>query len=544
MLIAALGGGRLATLLSSDRESHGQGQEPQVSAAPHVDDEFRPRPYRLGRDRSPKATASGSAPAGRLRRVTEPSGWNPFSAASGTASDRFVAGPFTRLARTHALAVAGDALIALSLAGSVFFSVPVGEARPRVALYLILTMAPFAVVAPLIGPALDRARGGRRWMIAASAALRTVVAVMMMGHLDSLLLFPEAFTMLVIGKGYQVAKSAVVPTTVRTDTELVEANAKLSILTGLAGVAAGIPGGLLLVLGGPTWTLGLAAIVFSAAGIAALRLPNQAIAPEPAGEEEKEELRSTLIRLSASAMGLMRGVVGFLAFLLAFSVRSSGAPDWYLGAAVGASVAGSFVGSFVAPRVRATTQEEDILIGSLGIAAIAGLLCAWTGGLLGLAAMAFAVGFCANTAKLAFDSVVQRDAPDANRGRSFASFETRFQMVWVVGALIPVVLPIPARLGFLIISLTMAFAVASYIVGRKRATESVARKGSDDPSASGLPPRRPTRAGSGDAPGPQRKRRTNRRARSERPATEPTPSESARRRAARPPGPPSRRRQD
>ena len=39
-------------------------------------------------------------------------------------------------------------------------------------------------------------------------------------------------------------------------------------------------------------------------------------------------------------------------------------------------------------------------------------------------------------AKLAFDSIVQRDAPDANRGRSFAKFETRFQIIWVVGALL------------------------------------------------------------------------------------------------------------
>jgi MFS family permease len=465
--------------------------------------------------------------------VTASSGWNPFSPASGGASEHFVAGPFTRLARTHALSTAGDALIALSLAGSVFFSVPVGEARPRVALYLLLTMAPFAIVAPLIGPAIDRARGGRRWMIVASAALRMIVAVMMMGHLDSLLLFPEAFTMLVLGKGYQVAKSAVVPTTVQTDTELVEANAKLSILTGLAGVVAGIPGGLLLVLGGPTWTLGLAAVVFSAAAIAGLKLPNESIATEPADAAEREELRSALIRLSASAMGLMRGVVGFLAFLLAFAVRGSGAPDWYLGVAIGASVAGSFIGSFVAPRVRATTDEEDMLIGALGLCAVFGLLCAWMGGLLGLTLMSLAVGFCANTAKLAFDSLVQRDAPDANRGRSFASFETRFQMVWVGGALIPVVVPIPARMGFFIIAVTMTFAVASYVVGRRRVKETVARTGSTRP---------PGRAPAEDAPGPQRKRRTNTRGRSERPATDPGPADTRRPRPPRPPDARAKRR--
>ena len=95
----------------------------------------------------------------------------------------------------------------------------------------------------------------------------------------------------------------------------------------------------------------------------------------------------------------------------------------------------------------------------------------------------FTIGFTANTAKLAFDSIVQRDAPDANRGRSFAKFETRFQIFWVIGAFIPVIIPIPARFGFLMIAVTAGFAAATYWIGRKDA-------------AAGRPPRqrrRPTR---------------------------------------------------
>ena len=73
-----------------------------------------------------------------------------------------------------------------------------------------------------------------------------------------------------------------------------------------------------------------------------------------------------------------------------------------------------------------------------------------------------------SSAKQAFDAIVQRDAPDANRGRSFARFETRFQLVWVIGALIPVVLPIPAQAGFLAVALVAAFAAASYALGQSR----------------------------------------------------------------------------
>ena len=61
--------------------------------------------------------------------------------------------------------MAGDTLVTIALAGSLFFSIDPSEARRKVFLYLALTMAPFAVVAPLVGPALDRAAGGRRWMV-------------------------------------------------------------------------------------------------------------------------------------------------------------------------------------------------------------------------------------------------------------------------------------------------------------------------------------------------------------------------------------------
>ncbi|CAM5299936.1 hypothetical protein STANM309S_04301 [Streptomyces tanashiensis] len=51
---------------------------------------------------------------------------------------------------------AGDVMITVALASTVFFSVPTDEARGRVALYLAVTMAPFTLLAPVIGPLLDR----------------------------------------------------------------------------------------------------------------------------------------------------------------------------------------------------------------------------------------------------------------------------------------------------------------------------------------------------------------------------------------------------
>ena len=77
-----------------------------------------------------------------------------------------------RLIQMHVFNTAGDTAVAISLAGSLFFTVPSGEARDQVALFLGLTMLPFVIVAPLIGPFLDRFAHGRRWAIGATMAFR------------------------------------------------------------------------------------------------------------------------------------------------------------------------------------------------------------------------------------------------------------------------------------------------------------------------------------------------------------------------------------
>src|SRR5690606_33522409 len=119
-------------------------------------------------------------------------------------------------------------------------------------------------------------------------------------------------------------------------------------------------------------------------------------------------------------------------------------PTWHFGVVLGVSVLGSLIGALVAPRLRTSVTEERILQGSLAGTATAGLLAAALGGLVGSALIALGLGIGASAGKLAFDSIVQRDAPDANRGRSFANFETRFQLLWVIGGFLPVVVALPA----------------------------------------------------------------------------------------------------
>ncbi len=408
----------------------------------------------------------------------------------------FVISPFARFARAHGLSVAGDALVTISLADSFFFSLDPNDARYKVALYLILTVAPFGLIAPWLGPAIDRLKGGHRYMVIGSALVRAVLALFMALNTDSLIMFPLAFGMLVMGKSYHVAKSAMIPTLVTDESRLVQANSRLSIITALAAAAAGIPGVLLLTIGGAAWTLFFDVFIFLAAAALAMKIPATKVATEKANETERHELRGNNIVLAASAMGYMRAVVGFLTMLLAFELRggvdpgptasgielghrvrevtglarldltSGGSPTWHFGVVLAATGLGGLGGAVTSPKLRAMVKEEKILAGSLAGVGVAGFLAALAGGLVGAAIIAFAVGLAGAMGKQSFDAIVQRDAPEANLGRSFARFESQFQLLWVFGAVIPVVIPIPQRLGFLGLAGTAGFAAVSYYLGR------------------------------------------------------------------------------
>jgi Major Facilitator Superfamily len=400
--------------------------------------------------------------------VPDDGGWRPLRTRPAT----LPASPFARLALTHALSVGGDTMLTMALAGSLFFNVSPHAAKGKVALYLALTMAPFAVVAPLLGPLLDRSRGGRRLLMIGGAAARAVVCWQMASDLHDLALYPEAFAFLVLSKTHSITKSALVPAAVTDADELVEANSKLQLVAVAVGVVVAVPGVIVIKTVGAGWLLRLAALTLVGATVAALRI-RPAAEPNP-GErpEHRAELHAAGIRLAATAMGLLRGIVGFLTFLLAFGLRRGPhrAPSWWFGIVLAASLAGTLVAALAAPRLRARVREEWIIAGALAGVAVAGLVASRGTYVRPRAAlMAAVVATAAGAAKLAFDSLVQRDAPDAARGRSFARYETRFQLLWVVGAFIPVVVPIPMRLGFVFIAAAAAFGAVSYWGGRRAA---------------------------------------------------------------------------
>ncbi|HUS60766.1 MAG TPA: MFS transporter [Acidimicrobiales bacterium] len=405
-------------------------------------------------------------------------GWEPLRAPRETPSGpggqnqigHLGSPAFARLALTHALVMAGDTLITLALAGSLFFSISPTAARSRVVLSLLLTMAPFAVVAPVLGPAIDRARRGKRVMVVTSAAGRVIVCLAMSRVVDSLLLFPTAFAALVLSKAYSVAKSALVPASVQGHEELVEANSKLAIGGVVAGFVASVPAVALLHFAGARPVLVLAGSVFAVAAVAGLRVIEEpATVGFPADDGSAEAARPAHVVLASFGMAVLRGIVGFITFLVAFDFRRADAPSWWFGVVLAASMAGTMLGSFVAPRIRRTAGEERMLMGSLLVVGALAALSSGSPGRASAAVLAGVVGVAASVAKLAFDALVQRDAPGREHGRSFARFEATFQLAWVAGALVPSGLDVDLDVGFALIAVAaIAMTVATIVLGRPR----------------------------------------------------------------------------
>lgn len=358
--------------------------------------------------------------------------------------------PFQRLARTHALMAVGDAAMYGALAGSVLLGVAPDAQRPRVLLYLLVSAAPFAVVAPLIGPMVDRISGGRRMVVRLTAFARVLLYGLIAFHADDLWLYPLVFAVLVAQKTYAVSKSALVPAVVRNETELVEANSKLGLVSAVVGALAV----------GPCAALGRVSVVVPLGiGIAALLaaswqaryLPRDAVLVRRLDAPERALLRSHSVRRAAVAMVMVRASIGFLTFHLFFWLRD----DYGLvafGAAAASGTLGSVLGNVVAPRLRRRTREEVMVMVALATIAAAGAVAALTGGFAVALLLAAAVNFAGSVGRMAFDSIVQREAPDANQSRAFARFETRFQLAWVLACLPPVAFTLPGRVGFAVVA--------------------------------------------------------------------------------------------
>ncbi|WP_313819760.1 MFS transporter, partial [Actinomadura rubrobrunea] len=427
--------------------------------------------------------------AGRLAR----------RAAHAQGAGRSGLGALTEAAAVNA---AGDAMVAVALAGTVFFGLDVHQARGQVALYLLVTMAPFALVAPLIGPALDRMRHARRYAVATTLAARGLLCWGMAGavaHGDELTYLPAAFGVLVLSKAFGVLRSAATPLVLPERISLVTANARVSF-AGLvaASAAAPIAAGLSMLVGSE-WLLRITTVVFLLGAAVTVRLPrhvdaapaeaappdlteatdlkaatDRADAPEPPRRRGRRRTPPRLgpaVAEAVAANAALRAFSGFLILYLAFLLRQERfepvSGTLALGLLAGCAGAGGLAGTALGAWAKARAPRL-LVLSTLAFATAAAGLCAALFGLWAALAAAFAGALGQSLGKLSMDAVVQREVGEEVRSSTFAVTETLHQLVWVLGGLLGLGMSIVAdgRAALAAVAAALAATLAALLLRR------------------------------------------------------------------------------
>lgn len=392
-----------------------------------------------------------------------------------------------------------DSAMAVALANTLFFAAATGESKGRVALYLLVTIAPFAVVAPLIGPALDRVQHGRRVALALSFVLRTGLALLLImnydgatGSFPSWVLYPCALAMMVLSKSFTVLRSAVTPRVMPPAIDLVRVNSRLTVFGLLGGtvvgggIAAGVeyvctrlfelPGALFVVVGVavagaalamhiPRWvevTTGEIPTTLSYRYHSAARrrwghLPRVGDWPEQV-RQASGVLRQPLGRNIITALWgncTIKVMVGFLFLYPAFVAKAHDANGWVqlgiLGLIGAAAGVGNFAGNFTSARLQ--LGRPAVLVVRCTLAVVAVALAAALAGTLAMAAIATLVTSGSSAiAKASLDAALQDDLPEESRASAFGRTESTLQLAWVLGGAMGVLVYTDLWVGFTAIS--------------------------------------------------------------------------------------------
>ncbi|MFF1439919.1 MFS transporter [Streptomyces sp. NPDC058295] len=384
-----------------------------------------------------------------------------------------------KLIELHGVNGAGDVMITIALASTVFFSVPTDEARGRVALYLAITMAPFTVLAPVIGPLLDRLPHGRRAAMAGAMLARALLALVLSGAVatGSIELYPAALGVLVSSKAYGVVRSAVVPRLLPPGFSLVKANSRVTLGGLLAtGIAAPVGAGLQAL--GPRYPLYGAFVIFVAGTFLSFSLPRkvdsakgEAVALLAADEQhlhgphrqpvKRPGLRTVGIAVTHAlgANAALRWLSGFLTFFLAFLLREHPLTGQSAAVSLGMVAVSAGVGNALGTAVGAWLRSkapELIIVTVVAVVLGAAITAAVFFGAFLVACMAAVAGFSQALAKLSLDALIQRDVPELVRTSAFARSETLLQVCWVFGGAVGIVMPLNGALGLSVAAAVVA----------------------------------------------------------------------------------------
>ena len=158
----------------------------------------------------------------------------------------------------------------------------------------------------------------------------------------------------------------------------------------------------------------------------------------------------------------------FFAFLLQterFSVSKHVALASLAVAVAGGSIVAMAIGSWLRSRA-----PQLIMLTVLAVAPAVAAAAAWFYGLASVIAVAFAAILCASLAKLAQDSIVQREIGDEIRSSTFAVSETLNQVANVAGGLAGVLVSMlnNGPVGLAIAAALLTIALVLFVARRRR----------------------------------------------------------------------------
>ncbi|WP_040788514.1 MFS transporter [Nocardia paucivorans] len=386
-----------------------------------------------------------------------------------------------------------DAAIAVALANTLFFASATAESKTKVALYLLITIAPFAVIAPLIGPMLDRLQRGRRLALASSFALRAVVAVVLLIDFDSWALYPLALCMMVLSKSFAVLKSAVTPRVLPPGIDLVRTNSRLTVF-GLVGGTLGAGGvaGAAAALFGSGGALCLAVVIAVGGTYLSLRIPRwvevtEGEVPATLGYHAHDPHTEVLSRERETTVpprkrrqplgrevvtGLwgnsaIRVLTGFLTFYVAFVAKATEHRPVQQAAMLGlvgaAAAIGNFAGNATGARLKLGRPALIVLNCTAGCTVVT-LFAIFADSLFGAAVAALVAAGASALAKVSLDAAIQDDLPPESIASGFGRSETVLQLSWVIGGAAGVLLPTDYWKGFAVVGAVLVLGLVQSVL--------------------------------------------------------------------------------
>lgn len=390
---------------------------------------------------------------------------------------RLFRGSFRTLVTGQCVGQAADGLAQISFAQYVVFEAGRGATPSRIALVLAATLLPFSLVGPFAGVVIDR--WPRRSVLVTMSALRAALvlgAVVTVGVGSEAGALAGVVLLLSTSRFVLAAKGAALPRTVLPH-ELVTANA-ISAVAGMAAVFVGAVGGSVFVGWSATAGFVVAGVLYVAAGLVFLRLPDVGGATErPTLRRLREaftDVRDGFRAIGDPAIGRPLAAValhrlllgaGFVLLVLIADVRFGLEISGY-GLALGVTGVAAFAGSLAAPACARRWRPVTLLPLTFLPPAVA----LYAGGIApDLAVLVVGIGVTAlsfQLLKVLVDALVGRAASDEVRGRVFSVYDVLYNVAFVVAGLLMVPLWDPDRVRALLWWLAAAFLVGWLLQAR------------------------------------------------------------------------------